>query len=114
MRIDVHHHYEYDRDLHRKVDRLTALLETASKKESSAMTTAQETLDLVTANSSRIDSLITLFNKKQDELNAALATVAIPPDVQEKIDAIFATNTADAAKVDKALNANVPPPPPAG
>jgi hypothetical protein len=76
--------------------------------------TAQETLDAVTAEDTRVDSVIAYAAGLKAQVAAALANVTLPADVQTKLNAIFDLSTASAAKVDAALNANVPPPVPAG
>lgn len=72
--------------------------------------TIDETLAAATAASTRTDSVIAYAAGLKTQLDAALANVSIPPDVQAKINQIFDLDTADAVKVDAALNANVPPP----
>ncbi len=74
--------------------------------------TIDEALAAATAASTRTDSIIAFVSNLQAQLAAALANVSIPPDVQAKINQIFDLDTADAAKVDTALNTNVPPPTP--
>lgn len=69
----------------------------------------QETLAVVTANSSRTGSLLALLDAKKTELEAALAN-QMTPEIQAAIDQVFDIETADAAKMDAALNANVPAP----
>lgn len=76
--------------------------------------TIDETLAAVRAADTRTDSIIADRASLKTQLDDALKNVKIPPDVQDKIDAIFDLSTADAAKVDAALNANVPPPPTGG
>lgn len=76
--------------------------------------TLAEALEAVRAASTRTDSLIADragLKKQVEDLLAAQG--AIPADVQAGLDQIFDIETADAAKIDAALNANVPPPPPA-
>ncbi len=70
--------------------------------------TIDETLAAVTAEDTRTDSIIAFVANLKAQLAAALANTTIPADVQAKINQIFDTSTADAAKVDAALNANVP------
>lgn len=72
------------------------------------MPTIQEALAVVKANSSRTGSLIALFNTKKTELEAALAN-QMTPEIQAAIDEVFTVETSDAAAMDVALNANVPP-----
>lgn len=69
-----------------------------------------ETLKAVQDADTRVDSIIADRASLKAQLDAALANVNIPADVQAKIDSIFDISTADAVKVDAALNANVPPP----
>lgn len=72
-----------------------------------------ETLAAVRAASGRTDSLIADragLKKQVEDLLAAQGQ--IPAAVQEGLDAIFDIETADAVKIDAALNANAPLPPP--
>lgn len=73
------------------------------------MSTIQEALEVVKANSTRTGSLIALFDAKKAELEAALAN-QMTPEIQAAIDEVFTVETADATSMDAALNANVPPP----
>lgn len=73
--------------------------------------TLAEALAVVRAASTRTDSLIADragLKKQVEDLLAAQG--GIPADVQAGLDEIFDIETADAAKIDAALNANVPPP----
>lgn len=74
--------------------------------------TFAEALAAVTAADTRVDSIIADRAALKSQLDAALANTVITPAVQAQINAIFDTSTADAAKIDTALNANVPPPAP--
>lgn len=71
--------------------------------------TVDETLAVVTAEDTRIDSVIAYAAGLKQQLADALSGVTIPPAVQTKINQIFDLSSASAAKVDVALNANVPP-----
>lgn len=73
--------------------------------------TLDETLAAVTAEDTRVDSIIAFAAGLKDQLAAALAGTTISPALQAKINSIFDLSTASAAKVDTALNTNVPPPP---
>lgn len=85
----------------------------AIKKERTSMArTIDEALAAVTAANTRVDSIIADRASLKDQLTAALAGTVITPETQAKIDSIFDISTSDAAKVDAALNANVPPPAP--
>lgn len=76
------------------------------------MSTIQEALAVVKANSSRTGSLIALFDAKKAALEAALAN-QMTPEIQSAIDEVFTVETADATAIDAALNTNVPAPTPA-
>jgi hypothetical protein len=70
-----------------------------------------EALEAVRAASTRTDSLIADragLKKQVEDLLAGQGK--IPQEVQDGLDAIFDIETADAAKIDEALNANVPAP----
>lgn len=75
--------------------------------------TIEETLAIVKANNTRTGSLIAdraALKTRVEELLAGQG--AIPAVVQAGLDEIFDLETADAAAIDAALNANVPPPEP--
>lgn len=74
------------------------------------MSLSKDALAAVTAESTRVDSLIAAFDGIKKALADALAGVTLPPNVQADIDAITSMSTADAAKLDAALNTNTPPP----
>lgn len=75
------------------------------------MATMQENLDKVAEQSTRLDSIITLIDTTKAELDAILAG-QLPPDVQAKVDSLFEGLKANDAKIDDALNTNVPAPAP--
>lgn len=79
-----------------------------------AQHTWQEVVDAAKASSSRTDSLIAAFATTKARVEELLAQQGqIPPEVQAGLDEIFDLETSDAAKMDTALNTNVPPPTPA-
>ncbi len=71
--------------------------------------TPDETLAAVTAADGRVDSIIVFAAGLKQQLADALAGVTLPPAVQTKINAIFDLSTADATKIDAAVN--TPPTP---
>lgn len=73
------------------------------------MATAQEALDAVRANSTRVGSLIELLAQKKRELEEAIGR-AMTPEVQAAIDEVLSIEQRDASAIDSALNTNVPPP----
>ncbi len=112
----THNHYHYDgfgnevpawaKSYHSKQDLILSKLETI-------MATLDEVLTDVTDESSRLDSISALIDGLKTQLADALAGTTLPPATQAKVDAIFTAAEANKAKIDKALNANVPPPAPA-
>jgi hypothetical protein len=95
---------QYDQDhLERRIVRLIT---------EKIMPTIDETLAKVTESGDRLDSLLIYVGDLKKNLEEALAG-QITPDMQAKIDAIFAEAEENRGKIDKALNTNVPPPEPA-
>ncbi len=74
------------------------------------MTSLQDVLDAVTAESTKVDGIVTLIASLKQQIADALSGTTLPPAVQAKVDAVFAGLTANATKLDTALNANVPTP----
>lgn len=74
------------------------------------MATLDQVLQDVTDESTRLDSISTLISGLKQQLADALAGTTLPPPVQAKIDAVFAAAEANKAKIDTALNTNVPAP----
>lgn len=72
--------------------------------------TVDETLAAVTAEDTRVDSIVALAADLKQQLADALSGVTIPPAVQAKINSIFDLSSASAAKIDTALNTGVPAP----
>ncbi len=95
----------WEREVLRKLDLILSNQETI-------MATLDETLAAVTAEDSKVDSIIALLNGVEKQLADVLAG-ALPPAVQAKVDAIFAQATASAGKIDTAITANTPAAPPA-
>jgi hypothetical protein len=81
-------------------------------KENSIMSTLDDDLAAVTAESTRLDSIDTLITTLNQRIADALSGTTLPPAVQAKVDAVFAGLQANSAKIDTALNTNVPPPAP--
>lgn len=77
------------------------------------MASLDDVLSEVTDESTRLDSIQALIDGIKKQLADALAGTTLPPAVQTKVDAVFAGLTTNKGKIDTALNANVPPPPPA-
>lgn len=75
------------------------------------MKTLDDVLTLVTENSDALDSLSTLITGLRAQVTDALSGLALPPQVQAKVEAIFAKAEAEREKINTALNANVTPAP---
>jgi hypothetical protein len=76
------------------------------------MATLQETLDAVTEEDGRVDSIIAFLDGIKKQLDDVLSGTTLPPAVQSAFDAVFASAKASSGKIDAALNTNVPPPTP--
>jgi len=74
------------------------------------MASLDDVLADVTGETTRLDSLSTLISGIRQQLADALSGASLPPAVQAKVDAIFTAAEANKAKIDTALNTNVPPP----
>lgn len=108
MNINVYFHDRRNEAL------LAAVLEQYGlilSKMETIMATLDEVLAEVTDESTRLDSIQALIDGIKQQLADALSGAALPPDVQAKIDAVFAGLTGNKAKIDKALNTGVPTPP---
>jgi hypothetical protein len=80
--------------------------------ENIIMSTLDDDLAEVTEQGSRLDSIDTLITTLNQRIADALSGTTLPPGVQAKVDAVFAGLQANKAKIDTALNTNVPPPAP--
>ncbi len=69
------------------------------------MHTLEETLDLVEAQTTKVDSLIALTNDLHQKVLDALGG-GLTPSQQMRVDAVFDEVTAEAGKVDAAITAN--------
>lgn len=75
------------------------------------MATLDEVLAEVTDESTRLDSIQALIDGIKQQLADALSGASLPNGVQAKVDAVFTGLTGNKAKIDKALNVGVEPPP---
>jgi hypothetical protein len=78
--------------------------------ENIIMSTLDDDLAAVEAQSTRLDSINALIVSVKQQLADALSGTTLPPGVQAKVDAVFNALHANDAKIDTALNTNVPPP----
>jgi len=100
VRIDVYHHVSSDVDA--RLTSIEALITQLVVKEAANMAIGQDILDKVTAEDTKVDSVIAL-------LNSLAAAGTIPPDV---LAAILAKIQGSEDKLDAAIAANTPPSPP--
>lgn len=75
------------------------------------MSTLDEVLADVTEEGTKLDSLSTFIAGLKQQIADALSGATLPPAVQAKVDAVFAGVESNKAKVQAALDANVPPTP---
>jgi hypothetical protein len=88
--------YFFDHD---ESDDILNHLKRIEHKLEDIMALSSEALAAVQAESTAVDSFITLFQSLQAQLAAALAGLTVPPAVQADIDAIFALSNTEAAKI---------------
>ena len=81
------------------------------RKVSEMAKSLDDVLAEVTAQGTKLDGITTLISGLKQQLADALAGTTLPPAVQAKVDAIFNQASQNAAKIDTALDANVPPTP---
>lgn len=114
MRLDVHVHiHDIEPGSASEIlARLDHLRDLIVKNQEKIMATLDEVLVEVTDESTRLDSIGTMISGIQQQLADALAGTTLPPAVQAKVDAVFDGLKANSAKIDAALNSNVPPPTP--
>jgi type II secretory pathway component PulJ len=94
-----------------RLDKIEWMLNLVLRKEGKIMASLQDDLDAITAQSSRLDSLNTFVSGLEAQLAEALSGKLSAED-QAKVDAIFEAVHVNDAKIDTALNSNVPPPTP--
>ncbi len=76
--------------------------------ERKIMNTLDQVLQDVNDEATVIDSVVTLVASLQKQVADALANTNLPPDVQAKIDQVFAQVEANKAKLATAVVANTP------
>lgn len=117
LKLFAHHHHGNDRPWdeapHWALE-LAAIGLAILANQEKLMATIDQVLADVTDESTRLDSISTLIDGLKTQLADALAGTTLSPAVQSKVDAVFAAAEANKAKIDKALNTNVPAPAPAG
>ena len=94
-----------DSAIQKQLDRMELLLIAILKKENEIMATLDEVLAKVTQESGSIDSLIALMEGIKQQLADALSGATLPPEVQAKVDAVFAGVEANINKVVAAIEA---------
>lgn len=95
--------------LERRLRGLENQLDLILARQETIMATLDEVLTKVSGNDDRLDSIVDLIAGLKTQLDEVLSGVTLPPAVQEKVDAIFNQAVESSAKIDTALNTNVPP-----
>lgn len=85
-------------------------LESIERKVDVMASSLDDVLAAVTAETTRLDSITTLITGLKQQLADALSGTTLPAAVQAKVDSIFNQAQVNSAKIDTALNTNVPPP----
>ena len=88
-----------------QLNRILTKIVGIEKQEKKIMATLDDVLAGVAAESTADDSLIALVVNVKQMLADALAGVTLPPAVQAKVDAVFASVTDNVTKVNAALAA---------
>ena len=101
MKVTIHH-YHHDASV-------PAWAKGIMDRQEKIMASIADALAAVHAADTRVDSVLALLAEIKKQLADALAGVTLPPAVQAQVDEILSVSTADAAKIDTALNANAPP-----
>lgn len=113
MRIDIYHHFDDAvTEADRKLNQILAIVQGLERQESIVMATLDQVLVDVKAESTVVDSLSSLTAGIKAQLDVALAG-ALTPEVQAKVDAIFAGIEGNKQKMADAIIANTPAAPPA-
>ena len=107
MRFFVHHVIELSPEV---LEQFNKIHEHLKHMEHRIMASLDETLAAVTAEDTKVDSIIALLTGIKQQLADALAGTTLPAGVQAKVDQIFAQATASAGKIDTAIAANTPTP----
>ncbi len=103
--IDVHIHGGASVDTLKQV---LSLVEALTAKVTSMAKTLDDLVAQVEAQSTVVDSLVTLLNGIKQKLDDALSGTTLPPAVHAKVDAIFEADEATTQKMKDAILANTP------
>jgi hypothetical protein len=87
---------------------ITNMLREILERQTMTDRTIDDVLNEISAERTQVGSLIALNNDYRTKLAAALATVTIPADVQEKINQVFDAVEANKADLATAINVNTP------
>lgn len=110
LRLDVYLHL--DEVLHdHRLDQILTIVKQIQTNTEKIMASLDETLAAVTAEDTKVDSIIALLAGLKAQLADVLSGTVVPPAVQAKIDQIFSQATNSAGKIDAAIAANTPPTP---
>lgn len=113
MRLDVNCHIVLSSEVLAQFGHIAHKIDLVLRNQETIMATLDQVLADVTDESTRLDSLSVLIDGLKTQLADALSGANLPAPVQAKVDAIFAQAESNKAKIDAALNTNVPAPAPA-
>lgn len=93
----------------RLLDAMAQLEHVVFTKENTIMSTLDDDLAEVAAQTTALGSVQTLLTSIEGQLAAALANTNLPPDAQAKVDALFASLKGNDQIIANALASGVPP-----
>jgi phage shock protein A len=90
------------------LQRIEQKLDAANKSMEKIMATLDQVLADVTQETTDLDSIAALIAGLKQQIADALSGATLPPDVQAKVDSVFATAETNKGKIAAALAANTP------
>ncbi len=109
MLIDIPITINFDPEVLVRIDTLVGLLQQTIQKENAIMSTLDDIVTAVAAQTTMIGSLQTFVQGLEDQIKAL---PGLTPAMQAKIDTIFAGVDANEKAIANAMVVNVPPPGP--
>lgn len=98
-----------DQEAHKKLDLIIKLLTEDKERDQKEMANIDEILAEVSAQTSKIDGIDALMDGMRKQIADLIASQGnIPEELQQKIDAVFATAKQNSDKIDAAIAENVP------
>jgi hypothetical protein len=109
LRLDVYLHLD-GHAADGRLEQILTIVKQLQVNTGAIMADLDAVLVLVSAEDTKLDSVIALIDGLKQQVADALSGTTLPPAVQAKVDAIFSKATSNAAKISDALDENVPNP----